>query len=479
MPREFEEQLREMDSRSGGQNDGQKPPLGSSQSDMDTTGAIPSGSQQINWTGTKNTAATPQVSKTLPCPKNRTPTLDKWLKSMTDSPARAGIQGKKRHRSPSPVQRPSHKSMCLRHSPPGGSTSLPLDHALTSTPIRMNCPSVPHDDTNTSVPEERWTFPSFVNITVDSPLKGLDLDNTISNLLALEENNSSKEDYHGTTNFHENISHELNSTISCMNILKEYMSEEEDNNETIITTVLDTVPLSLNETKNQINNVSSFIPQVNRTLPREAETSWIPAKDAVKEAIRFTHRSNFLQGAIDNGVIEEWAVQLERMPTFLTRIPEFRNDFHQMRLKHARETMELAVKHLNSSIIADKRTAKTMKSAAFLLTEQTLKETEAKIAIEEAKKEWNSLVDKTNHFEVKNLKERKTKMERKVLPTHDIIDPVSKILPLPESEKPSETEPAPSYRPDFGRRGRGRYRGRGRRGNNSRPYTKSRPRDSK
>lgn len=240
------------------------------------------------------------------------------------------------------------------------------------------------------------------------------------------------------------------------------------------------------ETYKCTKNVSVSNPQINKTLPREAETSWIPAKDAVKEAIRFTHRANFIQGALDNGVTEEWALQLETMPNFLTRIPEFKNEFHQMRLKHAHETMKLAVKHLNASVIADKRTAKTMKSAAFLLTEQTLNEAEAKTAIEEAKKEWNSLVDKVNHFEVKQLKERKTKMEKKVLPTQDIIDPVNKILPdnQNQNDKPSPAETAARDQQDFGRRGRSRFRGRGRRGNynrphNSRPYTKSRPRDSK
>lgn len=475
MPRDFEEELRDMNNRTGGSEDGHKSSQGTSPSDMDTT--VPSGSQQITWTGTKNTAATPQVSISSLCPKNRKQTIEKWLKPITDPSVQTGMHGKKRNRSPSPVQRSGHKSICLRQSP-GGDTVPSTTHALTSTPIKNCRPSMSHDDASTLVPEGAWTFPSFINITVDSPTKMAEEENTIMNLLALEQSSPLKEDYCEIANFQLHASQELNSTISCMNLLKKYMSENENERESSKNTALDAETFSFYETnnRNNIENVSLSVPQVTRTLPREAETSWIPAKDAVKEAIRFTHRSNFLQGAIDNGITEEWAVQLERMPTFLTKIPEFKKDFYQMRLKHARETMELAVKHLNSSIIADKRTAKTMKSAAFLLTEQTLGETEAKAAIEQAKKEWNTLVDKTNHFEVKQLKERKIKMERKVLQTQDVMDPVNKILPLPENDKPSTSE---TDRQDFGRRGRGRFRGRGRRGNNSRPYTKSRPRDSK
>lgn len=227
------------------------------------------------------------------------------------------------------------------------------------------------------------------------------------------------------------------------------------------------------------SNTFSISEQVRNTLPLEAEPSWTPAKTAHTEAIRFEHRVNFLQGAIDNGITELWALQLERMPTFLTRLPVFKNEFYALRLKHARETMHLAIKHLKETAVADRRTAKTMKSAAYLLTEQTLEESEAKAATKAADKEWEELAQKTNHFELKALRERKNKMEGKVLAINDIIDPVNKTSPNPnQPDKPTDTNaPSTSSAQQWtGWRGRGRGgyrgRGRGRRNNNRKPYSR-------
>lgn len=162
----------------------------------------------------------------------------------------------------------------------------------------------------------------------------------------------------------------------------------------------------------------------------------------------------------------------------------FQQEFHALRLKHARETMEMAIKHLRDTATADRRTAKTMKSAACLLTEQTLGEIEARVATKAADKEWEELAQKTNHFELKALRERKMKMEGKVLSTSDIIDPINKILPSTnQSVQQTETDAAPAqtYDQETNRRGRGRgrYRGRGGRGNrnnNRKPYSRPNPR---
>lgn len=113
------------------------------------------------------------------------------------------------------------------------------------------------------------------------------------------------------------------------------------------------------ETNQFVNNDSHS--QVQKTLPREVEPSWTLAKSVHTEAVRFDHRANFLQGAINNGVTETWAFQLERIPNFLTRLPGFRNEYYALRLKHAKETMEMAVKHLRETATADRRTSKTMK----------------------------------------------------------------------------------------------------------------------
>lgn len=81
--------------------------------------------------------------------------------------------------------------------------------------------------------------------------------------------------------------------------------------------------------------------------------------------------------------------------------------------------------------------------------------------IQSAQKEWDSLAEKTNFFELKQLRERKTKMEGKILSSSYIIDPVNKLLPVqPKAEKAPPAGNPQGRNQDFGGRGRGRYRGR-------------------
>lgn len=95
--------------------------------------------------------------------------------------------------------------------------------------------------------------------------------------------------------------------------------------------------VSLNTVITNTHNVSSIF-QGNTSLPVEAEGTWNNVKQAHMEAIRYTHRSSFLEGALENDYIEDWVLQLERLPAFLMRLASFRTDYHQLRLRHARDT---------------------------------------------------------------------------------------------------------------------------------------------
>lgn len=163
----------------------------------------------------------------------------------------------------------------------------------------------------------------------------------------------------------ETMNVDLNNTISLKNRLKEYLliSDEREENQNSPPTSSHVIDIRDNSDQ---DNTKIFLShtQVKRTLPCEADSSWSPAKLAQISAICCSHHTDFLQGALKNGCIEEWAIQAKELPLFMMKIPNFKHEYYQLRLKHAKETMTLAIKHLQDSAKADKRTATTLKGAA-------------------------------------------------------------------------------------------------------------------
>lgn len=80
------------------------------------------------------------------------------------------------------------------------------------------------------------------------------------------------------------------------------------------------------------NIISSFSLQTHTTLPKQAESTWTNAKVAHLEGIRYSQRTSFLRGALDSSVLEDWALQLDSLPSFLWKMVDFRTDFHKLRL---------------------------------------------------------------------------------------------------------------------------------------------------
>lgn len=122
---EMDEDMKSIEARSEEDKSYEVPP--SSPSDTDKR-ASASKRHNITWTGTRNTVAVAQVNKSfihsiprLVKPKFSRPDIKKWLKPTT-SQACTGIQGKKRDRSPSPVQRRPNKSQCCGPTSVDGSS---------------------------------------------------------------------------------------------------------------------------------------------------------------------------------------------------------------------------------------------------------------------------------------------------------------------------------------------------------------------
>lgn len=275
---------------------------------------------------------------------------------------------------------------------------------------------------------------------------------------------------------------DLDNISSFKKRLKEYLLISNEQKE-IIEPPLCSSPVTLtgdncDQDHNNAKTSVSFT-QIKRTLPSEADSSWNPAKQAQVSAIRCSHRADFLHGALKNGCIEEWAIQAKELPAFMMKVPNFKNEYYQLRLKHAKETMTLAIKHLQESAKADKRTAITLKGAAEVITEETLPAMEAKAAKEAGQKEWDDVVNSTTKYEVRTLNDRKKKLESKVLSLNDVINPANRNpTQATEGDSPAEKDSGAS-RQDFGRgRGRGRYRGRNRGRRNNKPYSRPNPKES-
>lgn len=344
-------------------------------------------------------------------------------------------------------------------STPGGNPELSFCHSLTIT-------STPRKEQG-SLKRNRsdQTDQNSVNPSNDS---------TLTILLSLENENS-------LTNSPTRKRRRVNNISSSEEISILIPTSPIEESETSNDTVIDFESSHSKNYKFTKSNVISYLSfQTHTTLPKQAESTWTNAKAAHLESIRFSQRASFLRGAMESNVLEDWSLQLDRLPSFLWKMSDFRTDYHKMRTRHARETMDMAAKYLEETAASNKRTAKALREAATKLTRETLDEASATEILGKANAEWDSTMKRTIIHEHKILEERKEKLERKPISFSDVIDPISKTNPNPKptSTADSSSSKQPATRGgDFGRRGRGRGRGRGRRGktqeNKSRPSPKN------
>lgn len=317
----------------------------------------------------------------------------------------------------------SHKS--VNKSTPGGTPELSFCHSLTvtSTPRKQGTLKRARSDQIDQIDQ------SSVNLTHSK-------DSTLTILLSLENENS----------------------LTSSPIRKKRRINTDSSIEDITSVSL----ISPNEpeidfdsshskkyqfTKSNIVSNNSF--QTHTTLPKQAESTWTNAKVAHLEGIRFSQRASFLRGAMDSNVLEDWSLQLDRLPSFLWKMSDFWTDYHKLRIRHARETMDMAAKYLEETATSSKRTAKALWEAATRLTKETLDEASATDILGKANAEWDSTTKRTIIHEHKILEERKEKLERKPISFSDVIDPMSKTNP----NSSSSSNQSATRGGDFGKRG--------------------------
>lgn len=444
-------------------------PVGSLDEHSSSTFTTP----EVQWAGTTNTVTATKVGNNPSWFKTKTKnqTITKWLRATSICSYNVSTENGEsplQHLGHPKFPQPTPVGVTVRESfndsfalPRDGDTSHPCPQ--TSTP-RRNIPnkdqtlyilkSLEQNSLESSPAKKRRKLDSFSsNETTDSFLT------------ALDPNNDRTED-----------------TLSFQRELENYLKNESlfelENRHTKENFISPNV--CFNEKQNLQTDITNCKPfsseQVETLLPKQAEQTWTNAKIAHLEGLRFTQRAAFLKGALQSNIIEDWALQLERLPSFLMKIADFRTDFHKLRVGHARETMQLAARYLEDTAKEDKSRAKALKGAAIVFTKGNLGEDEAKSALAKAYEDWDSNTKRTIAHEHKLLEDRKAKLEGKPFSFTDVIDPMGKGATKTATETSTS---ANRGRGDFGRRGRSRGRGRGRRGRASESQARSSPKNKK
>lgn len=175
------------------------------------------------------------------------------------------------------------------------------------------------------------------------------------------------------------------------------------------------------------NNVDSLPPQ-DETLqmPSRTKTTWNQARAAAVEAAKSTNRATFYRQAPSQNLYEYWCFGLERTPGYLMKLEEFRSELHQMRLRHAREQMQLAAQHLEKETQINLDSAADMRSNAITSIQQSIPD-RAERVIREASVSYDITVANMGANEFRELDKRRQTLQASPPTTGDIIDPVSNI----------------------------------------------------
>lgn len=184
-------------------------------------------------------------------------------------------------------------------------------------------------------------------------------------------------------------------------------------------------------------------------MPSGVKSTWNQARNAAVEAAKATNRAAFYNEAPLQGLHEYWWYGLERTPGYLMKIPEFRSDLHNMRVKQAKEEMKLAATYLKKEVATFIDSAANLRSAAVSNIQQKLPD-RAEAIIRDASVAYDITVANMGGNEFKELDKRSKTLQSSPPTVGDIVDPVSNVA--------KNTSKAAEENKGF--RGRG-HRGRG------------------
>lgn len=172
-------------------------------------------------------------------------------------------------------------------------------------------------------------------------------------------------------------------------------------------------------------------------MPIGSKSTWNQACNASVEAAKATNRAAFYDEAPRQGTIEYWCFGLEHTPGYLMKLPAFRTDLHALRVKHAREEMALAAKHLEGEIKENLDNAANLRAAAVSSVQQS-NPTKADQILQDASTAYDITVANMGGNEFKELERRRQTLEASPPPwseTSSIRSPML-VKPRPRQPKP-------------------------------------------
>lgn len=189
-------------------------------------------------------------------------------------------------------------------------------------------------------------------------------------------------------------------------------------------------------------------------MPDGARSTWNRSRNAAVDACKAKTRATFYREAPNKGLIEYWCFGLEKTPGYLMKLGPFRTALQQLRLKQAKDIMELAADHLDRETKRQNDSASAMKSAAIELVYKVNTQVEAKRIVDGANLSYDITIANMYANEYRDLEKRRSLLEQSPPSAGDILDPAANVAKT--TAKANPTSGNPSAGRGFQQRGRGR-----------------------
>ena len=223
-----------------------------------------------------------------------------------------------------------------------------------------------------------------------------------------------------------------------------------------------------NQTKSD-KDLSDYIFQEYQTdrLPDDAHSVWTQARTASVDAMKNKKLGRFYKKAIKKNIIDDWALGLEKAPSYALARP-LSDKIAEIRRKMGMEIMQVTADHLTYLGEKQSRVAAGNLSTVKNMTEIALRKANQG---ENAEETYNksvvaieNLVAREEAKEEKLMEEKSKQIGKNKLTTNEMVDPASTI-----QKRQMEAQRSGFHFND--NRGRGPYPGRrpGRRGRGRRP----------
>lgn len=233
-----------------------------------------------------------------------------------------------------------------------------------------------------------------------------------------------------------------------------------------IETLKDDVSHCRNESSVINTNCHCSFQSETMALPAPAKPTWSQARNLAGDATRNSNRTDFYREALQQDVYEYWCMGLEKVPAHLMKIGDFRTELHATKIKHAKELMKLAIKHLELETKRCNEQSASMKATAVGIIQQ-LSPTDAEEIVTKSNTGLDITIANISANEYKDLERRRQKLQQSPPTFSDIVDPASNV---------SSNAAKPEKEKVFPRGGRGRGGSRpGRSRGGRKPYARGRP----